>query len=62
MKYVPQVVAASYLRDYQYEAGYVVICEDYYPQLFNDLWYQYGEEHLSEYPSGNKVFFCKEER
>ena len=59
MKLTPEVVSPSYLRDHQYDKGVKVICEDYEPELFDKLLWEFGEENLSEFPSGKKVFFCK---
>ena len=61
MKYTPHVVSPPYLRDNQYEEGWVVVCEVYNQDLFDKLLEEYGEVGLSEFPSGLKVFYCKKE-
>ena len=60
MKLTIEVVSPSYLRDHQYDKSVKVICEDYYPEMFDKLLWEFGEENLSEFPSGKKVFFLEE--
>jgi hypothetical protein len=58
--YLPRKVTTEYLVEHQYDKDMEIICEDYEPLEFGELLHKFGEEFLSVFPSGKKVFFCKE--
>lgn len=58
--YLPIKVTTEYLVEHQYDKDREVICEDYEPLEFGELMYKFGQEFLSVFPSGKKVFFCTE--
>ena len=58
-KLIPIQASPEFIRDNQYEDGYIVITEDYYPVLFDAMVASFGSEMVMNFPSGRECFFCK---